>query len=101
MYASLKIKLRGKPEVPATVKVKRDTGAQGSVLPLRTYRRMYPTNLDTDGCPMSDRLENQNTIFIVYNGQQIIQYGTMDLQCSYGAKKSNAKFFVADTHLVL
>ena len=65
VYASLTIKLRGKPEVPATVKVKRDTGAKGSVLPLRTYQRMYPTNLDIDGCPMSDRLENQNTILIV------------------------------------
>ena len=64
MYATLKMKVRGKPEVPATVKVKRDTGAEGSVVPLRTYQRMYPTNLDTEGYPMSDRLENQNTILI-------------------------------------
>ena len=33
----------------------------------------------------------------VYNGQQIHQCATMNLQCSYGAKESNATFFVADT----
>ena len=64
------------------------------MLPLQTCLRMYPTDLDTDGYQMPGRLENQNTVLTAYNGQQIRQYGTMNLQCSYGARKSNAKFFV-------
>ena len=63
VYATLKIKLMDKPEVPSTIKVKVNTGAQGNVLPLRTYRRMYPTDLDADGYPMPSRLEEQKHSF--------------------------------------
>ena len=40
---------------------------------------------------------NKSTVLTAYNGQQIHQYGTMNLQCYYGARESNATFFVADT----
>ena len=57
VFATLKIKLRnGTRERPASLKVKVDTGAQGNILPLRTFRRMYPELLDANGFPATKSL---------------------------------------------
>ena len=47
VFSSLNITLADKPNVPATLKVKVDTGAQGNILPLRIFRRMFPAKLDS------------------------------------------------------
>ena len=39
VYATL-VELKHRPDIPATLKANVDTGAQGNVLPLRTYKRM-------------------------------------------------------------
>ena len=36
VYANLRITLKDRPDTPATLRVKVDTGAQGNVMPLRT-----------------------------------------------------------------
>ena len=97
VYATLHIKLKDQPEVPATLKVKVDTGAQGNILPLRTYKRMYPADIGTDGLPMRGSLERTDTVLTSYNGQPIPQDGTMRLRCSHDANRCEAMFFVADT----
>ena len=51
VYATLNIELKNRPDIPATLKAKVDTGAQGNVLPLRTYKRMYPSDIAADGLP--------------------------------------------------
>ena len=47
VFSSLNITLADKPNVPATLKVKVDTGAQGNILPLRIFRCMFPAKLDS------------------------------------------------------
>ena len=97
VYATLNIELKDRPNIPATLKAKVDTGAQGNVLPLRTYKRMYPSDIAVDGLPKRGKLENTDTVLTAYNGQPIPQYGTLRLRCSHAANKCDAIFFVADT----
>ena len=49
VYANLNIMLNSSTQ--ASLKVKVDTGAQGNILPLRIFRRMYPRQLDEDRYP--------------------------------------------------
>ena len=97
VYATLNIELKDRPNIPATLKAKVDTGAQGNVLPLRTYNRMYPSYIAADGLPKRGTLENTDTVLTAYNGQPIPQYSTLRLRCSHAANKCDAIFFVADT----
>ena len=96
VYASLDIRF-GRKHKPATLKVKVDTGAQGNVLPLRIYRQMCPENLDTEGYPQPRSLKTCSTVLTAYNGERIIQYGTMRLPCTHRDAKCDAEFYVADT----
>ena len=97
LYTTLNIELKNRPDIPATLKANVDTGAQGNVLPLRTYKRMYPSDIAADGLPKRGTLENNDTVLTAYNGQTIPQYGTLRLRCSHAANNCEAMFFVADT----
>ena len=80
VFATLKIKPRnGTRERPASIKVKVDTGAQGNILPLRTFRRMYPELLDANGFPATKSLRRCTTILTAYKGESIRQYGTLKI----------------------
>lgn len=61
-----------------------DTGAQANTIPLRVYRRMYPTHLDADGMPRAGHLMATNSVLTAYNGTPIQQYGTLTLPCKRG-----------------
>ena len=97
VYATLRITLNDKANTPATLRVKVDTGAQGNVMPLRTFQRMYPSDVDIEGLPMRGCLEHRDTILTAYNGQQIQQYGTTRLKCAHETTTCDTEFFVADT----
>ena len=79
VYATLNIELKHRPDTPATLKVKVDTSAQANVLPPRTYKRMYPSDIAADGLPKRGRLDYTATVLIAYNGLPIRQYGTLRL----------------------
>ena len=49
IFAMINITLEDRPHIPATLKAKVDTGASGNILPLRIFRRMYPTKLNAEG----------------------------------------------------
>ena len=83
VYATLGITLKDRPDTPATLRVKVDTGAQGTVMPLRTFQRMYPSDIDTEGIPVRGSLQHRYTILTAYNGQLIRQYGTTRLKCAH------------------
>jgi hypothetical protein len=97
VFATVDITLENKPRTPATLKVKVDTGAQGNILPIRIYRRMYPENLDSDGFPKHGSTVTRTTILTAYNGTNIAQFGTVKIPCQYQDKSSNAEFYVADS----
>ena len=50
LFANLDIKLPDRPG-QHKLKMKVDTGAQGNILPVRTFRRMFPQALDSSGFP--------------------------------------------------
>ena len=97
VYATLGITLKDRPDTPATLRVKVDTGAPGNVMPLRTFQRMYPSDIVTEGIPARGSLEHRDTILTVYNGQLIRQYGTTRLKCVHETTTCKAEFFVIDT----
>ena len=93
VFASLNITLADKPNVPATLKVKVDTGAQGNILPLR----MCPAKLDSDGFPIPGSLSPSNVQLTAYNGTSIRQYGKMTVPCSYDSERIDTEFYVSDS----
>ena len=95
-YATLKIQLCNRPGIHNfTWKV--DTGAQANTMPFRTFRDMFPEQLDEVGNPCADCLQPTESILTAYNGTGIACSGTVDINCSYdGREWRNTKFFVVD-----
>ena len=79
----------------ASLEGKIDTGAQSNVLPLRTYKNIYPEAIDNKGLPMNTK--HSYTRLTAYNGTNIPQYGTVTLTCKKNEKWYNEEFYVADT----
>ncbi|XP_063953999.1 uncharacterized protein K02A2.6-like [Lytechinus pictus] len=78
--------------------VKVDTGSQVNTIPLRVYRRMFPSNLDADGFPRKGHLKDTSCVLTVYNETAIKHYGTVTLPCRHGNTGwINADFHVCDT----
>ena len=95
-YATLRIQLRNRPGLHNfTLKV--DTGAQANTMPFRTFRDMFPEQLDRFGNPCTDCLQPTESILTAYNGTGVACSGTVDINCSYdGREWRNTKFFVVD-----
>ena len=90
VFAHINIQIPEKPHIPAELKVKVDTGAQGNLLPLRIFRQMCPAR--------TDLLTHSQTILTAYNGTKIPQCGTLKLNCCYGdGTWHTAEFYVAKT----
>ena len=95
IFADLNIKVHNKD---AKLKVKVDTGAQGNILPLRTFRKMYPHKVDGDGYPRHGAITPNTTTLLAYNGTRINQFGCISVPCQYNNSSiSNETFYVADT----
>lgn len=78
------------------LKGKVDTGAQGNILPLRTYQALYPGSLDDEGLPTGT--QKSTTTLTAYNGAKIRQHGTVQLPCKYQQSEwHEAEFYVAET----
>ncbi|KAK7090187.1 hypothetical protein V1264_010020 [Littorina saxatilis] len=95
VYANLSIKLSKTKH--AKLKVKVDTGAQGNIMPLRIFRRIYPQQLDEDGYPKPGSTQQRRTRLIAYNGSVINQFGSVTLPCKYGESKWHTEeFYITD-----
>ena len=85
----------------AEMTCKVDTGAQGNILPLRTFRKMFPEMLK-DGKPTYGSLVREQPFVKLqaYNGSEIRQYGSLNLKLRYG-NHANAwhetQFYVAES----
>ena len=95
-YAAVDVVLSNRPGVH-TLKLKVDTGAQGNTLPLRTYCRMFPENIDTEGKPKTGCLKPSQSLLQAYNGTQIPCLGKTELKCRYETSEwLKTPFFVVD-----
>ena len=92
----INITLEDRPHIPATLKAKVDTGASVNILPLRIFRRMYPTKLSA-GFPAQRTLVPSNAVLTAHNGTKIQQYDTMTIHCSYRGKRCDAEFYVSSS----
>ena len=98
IFVTLDISLRnGARERDATLKVKVDTGAQGNILPVRTFKRMYPELLDESGVPSKQHLRYQPMILTAYNGAAMTHHGSIVIPCSYGKRQCDTEYYVVET----
>jgi hypothetical protein len=82
-----------------TLKLKLDTGAEGNILPLRIFRKMFPEKMDANGYPRKDAVRVDTGVRLTaYNGGNIPQYGVTSLACQYRQSAwHNVSFYIADT----
>ena len=73
-----------------------DSGAQGNILPLRTYKQIFPDSLATDGHPT--RSQPSGDGLTMYDGSSIKHYGTITMPCRYkDSNWSDATFYITET----
>ena len=96
IFTELQIRLPDRPGTH-TLKAKVDTGAEGNMLPLWTYRRMFPDKVHDLGQPILGSTKKELTILTVYNGSSIMQHGSVCIQCAHKGKWTTLEFFVLTT----
>ena len=89
------IKIEPYPTRTTNLRGKVDTGAQSSILPLRTFRNIFPQHVDSKGLPTTTT--PSSTKLTAYNGTPIPQYGTIAFPCGYQSSWSTCEFYIADT----
>ena len=68
----------------ALLKAKLDTGAQGNIVPLRLYCRMYPEYLKREAVQQSP------TVLTAYGGRKIKQHGKCAITCEFNRRRTEA-----------
>ena len=96
VFVTVDINLHKLSNRPAKLKAKLDTGAQGNILPLRLYRRMYPEYLTPDGFPKPEAVQQSPTVLTAYGGAKIKQHGKCTISCEFNGKRSEALFFITE-----
>lgn len=97
LFAQLDIQIPDRPG-QHSLKTKVDTGAQGNILPIRIFRRMFPKLLDSSGYPKPGSTTPRYTRLMAYNGTEIPQYGSLSLRCKYEESEwIITEFFVAES----
>jgi transposase InsO family protein len=92
--ATATIRIEPYPNIKTNLRGKVDTGAEGNLLPLRTFRQIFPRYISPDGLPM--KTTPSTAVLTDYNGGKIPQYGTITLPCQYNEVTHNEKFYIAD-----
>lgn len=76
------------------LKAKADTGANGSILPIRCLKKMYP-----DAEDRSTVIQPSSAILTAVNGSTMKQYGTLKMQVKFDDSSwITCKFFVCETN---
>ena len=81
------------------MEVKVDDGAEANILPLHTFRSMFPHQLDEDGYPKRDALRGSRTTLQCYDDSKLANHGTITLRLKHYSKDSfqDHQFFVVET----
>ena len=95
VFATLTVhKFAPKRTMPLQCKV--DTGADGNIMPISTYRHLYPDQIDAEGTPKVGTLQSCSTVLTAYGGTRIAQFGKVGVPCSYREMRFTCNFYVAD-----
>ena len=81
------------------LKVKLDDGAEGNILPLNSFRTMFPHALAMNGYPKPGFLRRSKTALECYNDGKLINHGSIKLRLQHYSEKSfwDHSFYVVET----
>ena len=81
----LQLKLPHCSSIDVTVKV--DDGAEGNILPLNSFRAMFPHALDANGYPKAGFLRGSKTMLECYDDGKLINHGSIKLKLQHYSEK--------------
>ena len=84
-FADIQVQIKGLPGTH-TFHAKVDTGADGNILPARCLKKM----------PSSVQLSDVTVKITAYNETEILQKGSLQVNCFFNGKNSTQKFHVVD-----
>ena len=94
VLAQLDVKLPNRPGRD-TLKVKLDMGAEANILPVRTYKNMFPKRILADGTLDPEHLQSTNIEFECNKESIIRSLGCINLDIALPGKKLiTAQFFL-------
>ena len=81
--------------------VKVDNGAEAYILPLESFRNMFPHALDVDGYPIDGFLRKSRTTLECYSDGRLINHGSIKLRIQHYSHESfqNHYFYVAEMQI--
>ena len=81
------------------ITVKVDDGAEGNILPLNSFRAMFPHALDTNGYPKPGFLRGSKTTLECYDDGKLINHGSIKLRLQHYSEKSfqDHSFYIVET----
>ena len=81
------------------LRVKVDNGAEANLLPLHSFRTMFPHALDEDGYPVKGFLRGSRTNLECYNNRRLINHGSIKLRLQHYSNTSfqDHYFYVVET----
>ena len=83
-------------EQPTPLLCKVDTGAEGNVIPVNTYKRIFPsTPCDSVGTPLG--LSPSTTAITAFGRHNVPHYGTCTLNLTYNGHSNSYLFHVINT----
>ena len=95
IFTKLRIKLPHR-RVVNNLQVKVDDGAEANILPLHSFRSMFPHG---DGYQLEGSLRGSRTMLECYNDGKLINHGSITLKLQHYTNNSfqNHQFFVVET----
>ena len=98
IITKLRVKLPYR-NVADIMEVKVDDGAKANILPLHTFRLMFPHKLDDDSYSTDGFLKGSKTTLQCYNDGKLVNHGTITLWLKHYTKNSfqDHQFFVVET----
>ena len=81
------------------ITVKVDNGAEGNILPLNSFRAMFPHALDTNGYPRPGFLRGSKTTLECYDDGKLVNHGSIKLRLQHYSEKSfqDHSFYTVET----
>ena len=81
------------------ITVKVDNGAEGNILPLNSFRAMFPHALDANGYPRPGFLRGSRTTLECYDDGKLVNHGSIKLRLQHYSEGSfqDHSFYVVET----
>ena len=81
------------------ITVKVDDGAEGNILPLNSFRAMFPHALDANGYPKPGFLRGSKMTLECYDNGKLVNHGSIKLRLQHYSEKSfqDHSFYIVET----